>query len=193
MTPLYQALLADARFHQLLLAFDRDIAAIARTSGCIRCGAKLHAAPFQRKPRGLPAGLGEDYWQCQRLSFCCSSRDCRKRHTPSSFRFLSRKVYVGAIVVVVTAMQQGATAARRLAALFGVSRHTIARWRRWWRTVFTASPFWRVTAGTFMPPVDQARMPASLLERFAGDARTKLIALLRLLLPITGGAGVHAA
>ena len=43
-----------------------------------------------------------------------------------------------------------------------------------------------------MPPVDQGRLPVSLLERFAGDAGAKLIALLRLLGPITGGTAMHA-
>lgn len=191
MTLLYQALLADARFHQILLAFDRDIAVAARASGCIRCGGILHAAPFWRKPRGLPAGLGEDH-SC-RLSFCCSVRECRKRKTPPSLRFLGRRAYAGAVVVVVTAMRQGGAAARRLAALFGISRRTIARWGKWWRNIFAASPFWRVAVAAFMPPVDEARMPASLLEQFAGDAEAKLIALLRLLSPLTGGAGVHAA
>ena len=35
--------------------------------------------------------------------------------------------------------------------------------------------------------------PSSLLERFAGDAAARLIALLRFLLPISGGAAMHAA
>jgi hypothetical protein len=50
-----------------------------------------------------------------------------------------------------------------------------------------------VTAAAFMPPVDQARLPAALLERFSGDATARLIALLRLLLPMTGGVAMHAA
>ena len=40
----------------------------------------------------------------------------------------------------------------------------------------------------FMPPVDIAGLPASLLDRFAGDIAEQLIALLRFLGPITGGA-----
>jgi len=44
-----------------------------------------------------------------------------------------------------------------------------------------------------MPPVDQERLPVSVLERFSGVAAEQLIAVLRLLLPITGGNGVHAA
>jgi hypothetical protein len=36
-----------------------------------------------------------------------------------------------------------------------------------------------------MPPVDHERLPASLLERFAGDCAERLIALLRFLSPLT--------
>jgi hypothetical protein len=188
---LYRALLADARFHELLLAFDRDLAAVARATGCARCGGVLHSARFRRKPRGGPVGLGEAH--DQRLSFCCAVDLCRKRTTPPSFRFLGRKVYVGAVVVLVSAMRQGAAAARQLSELVGVSLRTIARWREWWRGAFAASPFWRMAAAAFMPPVDEARLPTALLERFAGDAAAQLIAVLRLLLPITGGMAMHAA
>ena len=132
---------------ELLLAFDRDLAAAARAAGCARCGGVLHSARFRRKPRGGPVGLGEVY--DQRLSFCCALDLCRKRTTPPSFRFLGRKVYLGAVVVLVCAMRQGATAARQLSELFGVSRRTIARWREWWRSAFVASPFWRAAAAAF--------------------------------------------
>lgn len=182
---MYQSLLADARFHDLLLAFDRDLAAVARAAGCVRCGGVLHSARFRRKPRGGPVGLGEVY--DQRLSFCCAVDLCRKRTTPPSFRFLGRKVYLGAVVVLVSAMRQGAAAARELSDLFGVSRRTIARWREWWRDAFTASPFWRVAAAAFIPSVDQDRLPASLIERFTGSGGERLVALLRFIAPITGG------
>jgi len=119
-------LLADARFHELLLAFDRDLARAARAAGCVRCGGVLHSARFRRKPRGSPAGRDDEH--DRRFSFCCAVDLCRKRRTPPSFRFLGRKVYLGAVVVLISAMRQGATAARQLSAQFGVSRRTIARW-----------------------------------------------------------------
>ena len=185
---MYQALLADTRFHQLLLQFDTDIAANARAAGCPDCGGVLHSARFPRKPRGLPAGLGKCYHQ--RLSFCCAADLCRHRNTPPSLRFLARKVYLGAIVVLVTTMLHGATTRRVqcLSQLFGISRRTIARWREWWRTVFVRKPFWIVARGRFMPPVDLQRLPASLLERFTGSTRDQLISLLRFISPTTGGA-----
>jgi hypothetical protein len=199
MHPLYQALLAEARFHELLLAFDRDLAGTARGAGCASCNGVLHSARYRRKPRGRLCQLaGEHDW---RFSFCCSVDGCRKRATPPSLRFLGRKVYLAAMVVLIAIMRQGTTAARmrQLSGLASIDRRTLERWRGWWRDGFTASPFWQTARATFMPPADPERLPASLLERFSdGDApcwdtpgTMQLIALLRFIGPITGGHG-HA-
>lgn len=188
---LYQALLADARFHERLLVCDRDLAAAARAKRCARCGGRLDASPFARKPRGrLAAGEAVDN---RRFSFCCAVDGCRKRITPPSLRFLHRKVYLGAVVVLISAMQHGLTESRlcRLQAVVGVSRRTVARWRAWWLEVFAASPFWKTARADFMPPADPSRLPASLLEGFAGSAEERLCALLTFLEPITGGAGLR--
>jgi len=187
MHSLYSTLLADATFHKLLLVFDQDIAISARREPCLLCSGMLHSARYRRKPRGRPAGLGGEYdW---RFSFCCARDGCRARRTPPSFRFLGRKVYFATMVVLIAIMREGATAARmrRLSGLLGVNRRTVERWRAWWRDTFTASPFWQIGRATFMPPVDQDRLPASLIERFTGSGAEQLIALLRLIAPITGG------
>jgi hypothetical protein len=184
---LYKTLLTDARFHQLLLAIDTDIAAKRRTEGCGQCGGVLHSSRFHRKLRGAPAGLDDAYKK--RFSFCCSVDECRKRATPPSFRFLGRKVYLAAVVTLVSAMQHGEKEARRqLSDLFSVSRRTVARWRDWWLSVFTAGPFWKAASAAFMPPADQSSLPLSLLDRFPGSFKERLLALLRLLKPISVGA-----
>lgn len=199
MHPLYQAPLADARFHALLLAFDRDIADTARCAGCSLCNGVLHSARYRRKPRGRLCRLGEEHdW---RFSFCCAAGGCRTRATPPSLRFLGRKVYLAAMVVLIAIMRQGATAARmrELSKLAGVDRRTVERWRAWWRDIFTVSPFWQLARAAFMPPVDPNCLPASLLERFSDDGAScrdtpgmmQLIALLRFIGPVTRGHG-HA-
>ena len=190
---MYQALLADARLHRLLLAIDEDLAAACRARGCGACGGVLHGARFRRKPRGGPAGLDDAY--DQRLSFCCAMRECRKRATPPSLRFLGRKVYLACVVTLVSALQQGATAARlrRLSATLGIDRRTLARWRGWWLSSFAAGPFWRPASAGLVPPADPLRLPALLLERFAGIAEEQLIAFLRFLAPITGGVSMMRA
>ena len=75
----------------------------------------------------------------------------------------------------------------RLTEVVSVDRRTVARWRAWWRDTFTTGQFWRIARAAFMPPVDQARLPAALIERFTGEAAEQLIALLRFMGPITGG------
>ena len=190
---MYLALLRDARFHAFQLEVDRHQAAEARELGCPRCRGVVHAAPFRRKPRGGPRGLGAEH--DRRFSFCCAVDGCRTRRTPPSLRFLGRKVYLGAVVVVVSAMRHGVTPTRmrKLRELLGVSRRTVERWRAWWRESFALSPFWRAAAALFLPPVDPGELPRSLLERFPGDGEARLVALLQFVAPITGGAGIAHA
>jgi hypothetical protein len=76
--------------------------------------------------------------------------------------------------------------------LVGVSRRTVARWRDWWCSVFTDSPFWRAH-GAFVPPVTTTDLPASLLKRFAGETNQQLMLLLCFLAPITTGRGILRA
>ena len=73
-----------------------------------------------------------------------------------------------------------------------LNRRTIERWRVWWRKVVPATAFWRNARAAFMPPLDEARLPEALIERFTGDAPDRLIALLRFLAPLTGGARMRA-
>lgn len=186
------ALLADGQLYDLLQRFDEDLAAETRACGCLLCGGVLHSARYPRKPRGF-AALGPEYdW---RLSFCCAREGCRTRATPPSLRFLGRKVYLGVVVVLVSALRCGVTPARMryLEERVGVSRRTVMRWRKWWCEEFIATPFWRAASSRLMPPVEHGALPASLLERFAGGARDRLIALLRFIAPLTTeSAAMHA-
>jgi hypothetical protein len=184
---LYRELLADATFHNLLLACDRDLADTARAGRCSLCGGVLHSATYPRKPRGRPVKLGHEH--DRRFSFCCAVDGCRSRATPPSLRFLGPKVYLATIVVLVSIMRHGASASRvrRMNEAVGVDRRTVERWRRWWRDNFTATPFWQIARAAFMPPVEHDRLPASLLDRFGDDSADAVVALLRFLAPITGG------
>jgi hypothetical protein len=189
---LYQALLNDARFHEQLLDFDRDIAQAARQDGCPRCTGRLHSARFSRKPRGVPDGVSDEY--ALRFSFCCAVDGCRGRMTPSSLRFLGPKVYLATVVTLVSAMQQGVTVERlqRLSATLGIDRRTLGRWRKWWLETF-AGPFRPVAMAAFMPSLDLAGVPTTLLDRYVGDLPAKVICLLRFLGPLTGGASARRA
>jgi hypothetical protein len=124
-----------------------------------------------------------------RLSFCCDRDGCRKRVTPPSVRFLGRKVYLGAVVVLVAAMRQGPSPrrVRDLFRLFGADRRTIARWRVFWDEHFPQTPFWKVARGRLVPAVEICELPRSLLEAFVrgDDDREGWGRLLRFLSPIS--------
>ena len=190
---MYQAVLADATFHEQLLAFDRDLAASARAARCWLCGGALHSASYDRKPRGCPGGLCREY--AERFSFCCAVDGCRKRTTPPSLRFLGRHIYLATVVTLISALLLGTTPSRlaRLSVVPGLDRRTLARWRVWWRSTFTDGPFAAVAKAAMATPIGIAALPVSLLKRFAGDVREQLVALLRFLGPLTGGASAMRA
>ena len=183
---MYHDLPRAARLWSVLLAIDQDLAETTRKNGC-RCGGRLHCANYPRKPRGTPLQLPEP--QRLRLSFCCDRDDCRKRSTPPSVRFLGPKVYLGAIIIVISAMRQGPTPrrVRELSALFGADRRTIARWQVFWREHFPQTPFWRLARARLVPVVTIATFPYSLVDAFLGRHRPcrGWTLLLRFLSPIT--------
>ena len=181
-------LLSDARLYALLLKFDVDVFERTREDGCL-CGGPLHSACYGRKPRGALTALPDGY--NRRHSYCCAEDGCRKRRTPPSLRYLGRKVYLGVVVVLVTAMRHGVTGARgaALAAAVGASRQTLARWRRWWTEAFPATAFWQRARGMLRAPVAEAELPASLLARLDGpDEMSRLIRFLDFIKPVTTAA-----
>ena len=186
---MYQRVLRDEKFLAFLAEVDADLANATRSGGCPACGGVLDSASFPRKPRGL-GELGDDY--ARRISFCCRVEGCRRRRTPPSVRFLGRKVYIAAVVVLAAAMQHGPTARRvaELQALLGIGRRTLARWQRWWREIFAASPSWRARKALVgAPGIETTTFPLSLLERFAGDEHARVLGLLRFLAPVIAEGG----
>ena len=110
----------------------------------------------QREPRGLPRGL-------QDLFPSASTRAAaqrRRRCVPPSVRFLGRRVYAAAIVVLPTMFTLRCGAARR-----GGAGQTLDRWSAWWMQTLPATTWWRQMRGRFDPPVDATRLPASVLQR----------------------------
>jgi hypothetical protein len=179
-------LVSNASFWSFLLAIDQDFAECTRQRGC-SCGGRLHRANYPRVPRGGPEHLPVDYQH--RYSFCCDRDGCRKRATSPSVRFLGRKVYLGAIVVLVSAMRQGPTPRRlrELSSIFGVDKATVARWQTFWRDHVPQTPFWKRARGRLVPIVDIVAVPLSILEAFlrGGDQVQGWVNFLRFLSPIT--------
>jgi hypothetical protein len=184
---LYQNLLSDSRLYKLLFEIDQDLAAEAKAKGC-HCGGRLDSARYRRKPRGLPTELEDQDDYKKRHSLCCAKEGCRCRTTPPSLRFLGRKVYVGAVVVLVAALRHGPTPVRiaKLRKFVGVSVRTVNRWRQWWRLIFVGTPFWKAARGLLRVPLDEQSLPLALLEAFPDhDAQSRLVCLLRFISPLS--------
>jgi len=189
---MYHVLFRDASFWSFLFDVDKNLAVTRRQQGC-SCGGRLHRANYPRKPRGgcenLPASYG------YRLSFCCERDGCRKRATPRSVRFLGRKVYLGAVVVLVAAMRQGPSPrrVRELSQLFDADRRTIARWRIFWLEHFPQTPFWKANRSRLVPKVDVTHLPRALLEALVHRpaCRAQWKRLLEFISPITITGGLQ--
>ena len=182
--PVCHTLLHDPKLYTLLIEADVERAARVRAAGCA-CGGVLHSARYPRKPRGIPRELRQGCYR--RHSFCCNLEGCRSRRTPQSVFYLGRRVYLGAVMLLATAMrcQVSGRALRQVCEVFGVARATVDRWRVWWNRDLLATPFWKVAAGGFIPPISQV-MPAGLLARFsATEALSQLLQALRFLAPLS--------
>lgn len=180
-----QVLPIDPKLFPFLTKCDDELAEKARQAGCPFCGGRLHRADYPRKPRGGPKELESE--TVMRRSFCCDS--CRRRLTPGSLRFLGRRVYYSVVMILIETMHRGESPARLtvLQEHIGVSARTLRRWRRWWQTTFARSGFWRLIQGRLRHPVAASDLPQALLDCFCGNARTRLLSLLRMLLPISVG------
>ena len=164
-------LLQDKRLYDFLEQVDNDFTSEVQSGGCDHCGSVLHRGDFDRKPRGPgPA------WE-KRYSLCCSQEGCRERKTPPSLSFLGRKVYLGVVVVLFSAMMHGANESRlkRLQQMLPIDRRTLTRWSKLWRQVFVKSGLWKVMSARFGPPMALGQMPLGLVEAFgAHQTRRKV-------------------
>ena len=168
-----------AAFFVKLAQVDEQITAAVAAGGCPRCGGPLHRSDYVRKPRG---GLAADTPEvaAMRYSLCCGRRGCRKRALPPSVRFLGRRVYWEAVVLLASAHATARGLLWQAQRATGIARKTLRRWLGWWRTEFVSSSQWTVMRARFVPPPpDESKMPQSLLERLAAE--------------LSSGAGVAAA
>jgi len=184
-----QRFFSDPKFFLFLLSIDEDLAEKARLACCLLCKGRLHWANYPRKPRGGPCDL-DDQHKC-RFSLCCYK--CRKRLTPSSMRFLGRKVYLGAIVVLISAMLGGVSPRRRrrLREHCGADERTLVRWRTWWAEVFPQTSVGKdLTARVALCGLPDALIPRRLLRGMKKMPLAQALSgVLQLLLPLTGGRG----
>ncbi len=176
-----QKQLAYNKLHELLEEYDLEVLEKAQAGRCASCEGPLHRGDYPRKPNGGPA-----HWNT-RYSLCCASDGCRRRLTPASVRFFGRRAYVAPFFLLVSALNHGLTPARvgRLSEIFGVDRHTLARWRQWWLEHLVHSAFWKEARTRFLPLLSEIILPRSLLQAFGLPWRGQLLAALKFLAPLT--------
>lgn len=165
--------LLNASLYGILLSIDRDLIRQVVDGGC-SCGGRLHRSDYVRKPRGPGWPSAPEF--SLRFSACCDREGCRRRATSASTRFLGRRVYLGVMVVLVTALRQGPTplGTRVLRAEFGVDRRTVERWRGWWRDVFLESRWWRLVRAALVGVT--ADVPISIVGHLCGFEGGALLA-----------------
>ena len=179
---MYDKIASDASFWHALIGLDLEICRCVQAAGCLWCGGALDRGDYGRKPRGVEAaGLADAF--STRFSTCC--RRCRRRVLPPSVRFLGRRVYAGAIMILATMH----------VLVSGAAKRTEARWRAWWTTQLPATPFWLAASGRLVPAVEAGSLPGALLERFerscGGATVEALVGMLLLLQPLSTRIGEH--
>lgn len=179
----------DVNFFLVLVEADNAIVEQVQALGC-PCGGRLDRADYMRKPRGLMADA--DPAHCRRFSLCCSREGCRARTCPTSVRFLNRKVYVAALILLSSiaycqerVTMQVSQAATNVAETFGVPRRTLQRWSVYFTTILPALVGFRAERARFMPPLDESLLPLTLLERFSGGLHDQLMQTLWFVAQVT--------
>ena len=185
---MYHPLLTDARFHNILFDLDRLITEQVKQAQCPKCLGRLNQSNFPRKPRGVPKDTIADYHI--RFSLCCSTEGCRKRFTPPSMRFLSRKVYSSVVIILIFLLKPETDESRieTINTLLGttLSIETLRRWRHFWTKEIPQTHTWKRLA---LCDMYAQNLPVSLLVLFEQIGETALLMGLKLILPLS--AGVH--
>lgn len=145
--------------------FDRQIAESVAAAGCRHCGGPLHQGNYKRKPRGGNIAEAGEAFRL-RYSLCCGREGCRKRALPPSLRFLGRRVYLEAVVLLASALALALKTLRMAGEVTGVPARTLRRWHSWWTGAFPSSAVWTQLRARFVPPPPtESALPRSLLER----------------------------
>jgi hypothetical protein len=171
--------------------FDRQIAEAVAAAGCRHCGGPLYQGNYERKPRGGNIAEAGEAFRL-RHSLCCGREGCRRRALPPSLRFLGRRVYLEAVVLLASALARAIETLRLASEITGVPARTLRRWHRWWTEAFPSSAVWTALRARFVPPPPaESELPRSLIERArsvldAGAAVSEVLLLAaRWLSPLT--------
>lgn len=174
----------SCEFFETQEAVDLAILKRVAAAGCRLCGGRLDRGDYPRKPRGGAIGAAAE-GPTRRFSLCCREEGCRKRSTPPSVRFLGRRVYVGAVVLVASVIALVSMKAAEAGRRTGIVPRTLRRWGAWWQGSFTKTAAFVEIASRLVPAPARSRFPASILERLSGTPSARVETVLMQLAPIT--------
>lgn len=171
-------------YFSILFMIDQQLADAVQAGGCADCGGPLHQGHYQRKPRGgRLAKAGEQ--STLRLSLCCGRRGCRHRSTPPSVRFLGRRVYLEATILLACTFALTTLVASAIKRATAVPVRTVRRWLTWWQTVFPRSAVFAQLRSRTVGAVTVEQLPGSMVNAFEGSLPERVHAASRWLLPLT--------
>jgi len=147
-----------------LFDMDRQIARWVAGLGCRFCAGPLHQSNYRRKPRGAQVADAAEAFEL-RYSLCCGREGCRRRTLPPSLRFLGRRVYVEAVVLVATVVSLLLGSVKAASKVMVVPARTLKRWGAWWAESFPQSRAWHEIRSRLVPSPEQWLLPRSLYER----------------------------
>ncbi len=179
-----EALLLDDAFLTALDLIDLELTSRVARAGCPHCGAALHRADFPRKPRGGSLGPSVQRFD-RRCSLCCAREGCRRRATPPSVRFLGRRVYAGAVVIVAGIVAQAIGTAREVRRATGVPVRTVRRWAAWWHGVFVRTHVFMELRARLQDTLVVAELPGVIFGSLTGEVADRIRRMLILLAPLT--------
>ena len=164
-----------------------DLARQVQEQGCKQCGSRLDRGSYTRKPRGSPVEIPEEY--CERKSLCCSKEGCRSRVLPPSCLFMGRRVYWGAVVLLVVGLRQGRTegfSAGKIQQRYGVTQSTLRRWMQYFREEFPKTESWRRLRGRVVSSVMDGDI-WGLLDHFVTSCGDSTRGMVSALVFLSGG------
>jgi hypothetical protein len=173
-----------SEFFEGLTAIDTIIVSMAARGVCAFCEGPLYRSDYDRKPRGGDFFAQFGAATSRRFSLCCGSEGCRRRATPPSVRFLGRRVYVGAVVIVASVCALAMQVANLVRKKTGVPPRTVQRWIDWWRGPFSETDVF-VDLRSRIPSNTRGELPKSILDVLPGDAHARIKKLLAWLLPLS--------
>ncbi len=180
---MFDQVVLGREFFEMLERHDEAVTGRVAAWGCPVCEGPLHRGDYDRKPRGgLIARAGETF--VRRFSLCCGREGCRKRATPPSLRFLGRRVYLGAVVILASVVAQATGVASESRRVTGVPARTTRRWLGWWMGPFLSTEVFMAIRARLID-VNAAAVPASILVRLMGTKAEQVRMLLAWMAPLS--------